>query len=133
MGGSFQIYRAKEGGWSSSHATNWQAHRIFGWFDIFFVCAHICMMAVMTYENPVNQHLIILVGYVGMICNAISNLLHGIEYARMAVRSNDQEEKRTSVRKHTMYMFFLYVRSTMGSGSIRIAAWALLLVGHFLS
>lgn len=90
-------------------------------------------MAVMTYENPVNQHLIILVGYVGMICNAISNLWQGIEYARMAVRSNDQEEKRTSVRKHTMYMFFLYVRSTMGSGSIRIAAWALLLVGHFLS
>jgi len=32
-----------------------------------------------------------------------------------------------------MFMFNTYVRTTMGSGSIRIAAWALLLVGNFLS
>ncbi len=117
------------------------------------------MMAVMTYENPVNQHLIILVGYVGMICNVISNLWQGIKYARttVAARREEEEEKNSGVicsfkkwvstmfsskkqkssetfaQLHKMCMFNVYVRSTMGSGSIRIAAWALLLVGHFLS
>jgi hypothetical protein len=91
------------------------------------------MMAAMTYENPVNQHFIILFGYVGMIFRAISNLLRGFYNAWMAVRSNNQEEKASFMKKHKMYMFFVYARTTMGSGTIRLAAWALWFVGHFLS
>jgi aerobic-type carbon monoxide dehydrogenase small subunit (CoxS/CutS family) len=176
--GCFQIY--------FTPPTSWKAHRIFGRVAVVVLVGHIVMMAVMTYENPVNQHLIILVGYVGMICNVISNLWQGIKYARMTVAARREEEEKNSgvicrckkwvstmfssqsarreeeeknsgvicrckkwvstmfsskkqkssetfAQLHKMCMFNVYVRSTMGSGSIRIAAWALLLVGHFLS
>ena len=148
--GCFQIY--------FTPPTSWKAHRIFGRVAVVVLVGHIIMMAVMTYENPVNQHLIIIVGYVGMICNAISNLWQGINYARMTVAARREEEEKNScvigrfknwvsamfsskkqtgsgsyAQLHKMCMFNVYVRSTMGSGSIRIAAWALLLVGHFLS
>mmetsp|Transcript_14229 Transcript_14229/g.24177 ORF Transcript_14229/g.24177 Transcript_14229/m.24177 type:complete len:269 (-) Transcript_14229:1019-1825(-) len=62
--GFIQIYKAKAGGWSLFHKTNWKAHRVFGRVAILIVCAHIFMMAIMTRENPVNQHPII---YSGMV------------------------------------------------------------------
>lgn len=145
--GSVQIYHAKEGAWSRTRALNWKAHRIFGWFAIFFLVLHIAMMAAMTIENPVNQHQVILIGYVGMVYRAIANLSKGIKHGRLARiknakmaegggserRDKDKDKDEENRQKHKMYMFFVYVRTTMGSGSIRIGAWALWLVGHFMS
>jgi hypothetical protein len=152
--GFIQIYYAKEDGWSSTPATNWMCHRILGLIATIVLCAHICMMAAITSENPVNQHPIIILGYVGMICSGILNFLQGIRYAMMAVAAKREENRwnwnriknkiknrimnrvvasAENVQKHKMFMFNTYVRTTMGSRSIRIAAWALLLVGNFLS
>lgn len=129
-------------------------HRILGLIATIVLCAHICMMAAITSENPVNQHPIIILGYVGMICSGILNFLQGIRYAMMAVAAKREENRwnwnriknkiknrimnrvvasAENVQKHKMFMFNTYVRTTMGSRSIRIAAWALLLVGNFLS
>ncbi len=113
--------------------TNWKAHRIFGRVVVFVLIAHTFLFSAMVYENPVNQHPIIIFGYVGVIFHSISNTCRGIMNAMKASRCVDINEKSEYVRKHKMYMFFVYVRTTMGSGTIRIAAWALWLVGHFLS
>ena len=131
--GFIQIYRAKQKGWSLHTKTNWKAHRIFGRVAIFVLIAHTFLFSAMVYENPVNQHPIIIFGYVGVIFHSISNMCLGIMTAIKASRSADDDEKSEYVQKHKMYMFFVYSRTTMGSGTIRIAAWLLWLVGHFLS
>ena len=142
--GFIQIYQAKLGGWSLSPNTNWKAHRMFGKVVIVIVIAHICIMGLMALENPVNQHRWIRFAYTGMVYHALSILLKGVEYARKTARSsplkveneNQTNEKiyehRLNRTKHGMYMFFLYTRTTMGSGTIRVTAWVLWLVGQFL-
>lgn len=140
--GFIQIYKAQEGGWSLTPKTNWKAHRAFGRVAIVIVCAHICMMAIMTNENPVNQHPIILFGYCGMIFRSVRHVYLGVKYAREAAKTSprrvpnqtveQRNEHRFNRRKHEMYMFYVYARTTVGSGTIRVAAWALWLVGQYL-
>ncbi|KAL7493450.1 hypothetical protein ACHAWT_006652 [Skeletonema menzelii] len=140
--GFIQIYKAQEGGWSLTPKTNWKAHRAFGRVAIVIVCAHICMMAIMTNENPVNQHPIILFGYCGMIFRSVRHVYLGVKYARQAAKTSprrvpnqtaeQRNEHRFNRRKHEMYMFYVYARTTVGSGTIRVAAWALWLVGQYL-
>jgi hypothetical protein len=130
--GFIQIYKARSGGWCLDEKSNWKAHRLFGRVALLSVMFHVCMMAIMTYENPVNQHPIILFGYSGMIYRSLTNIRQGIKNAMKAVRSTDEKEKHNYIKKHKMYMFMVYARTTMGSGTIRIAAWALWFIGHFM-
>ena len=140
--GYIQIYKAKKGGWALSDKTNWKAHRVFGRVAFVLVICHICMMAIMTRENPVNQHPIILFGYCGMIFRSIRNVYKGVKYARLTASTSptrnenqsdeDRRQHLLNRRYHEMYMFFVYARTTVGSGTIRFAAWALWLVGQFL-
>ena len=87
----------------------------------------------MTAENPVNQKPVILVIYASMVLSAISEFLAAYYYARKTKDSEDDVKKSENKTMHEMHAFFLYARTIMGSGPIRIAAWLLWLVGHFVS
>jgi len=132
--GFIQIYQAKPGAWSFDPATNWKVHRNFGRIAVTSISIHIILMIFMTSDNPVNQHPIIVFMYVARIVGSVQNLWLGLKhaFAMTAIDDKDSPEHRAHKEKHKLYMFYLYTRSTMGSGSIRLGAWVLWLVGHFL-
>lgn len=119
--GFVQIFRAKDGEWSPDNKANWRAHRRFGQVTIGILCLHTLMMVLMAIENPVNQRYIIRIDYCLMVVETVYYLYKGISSAKKKERE-----------KHALYMFRIYLRSTMGSGSIRFSAWVLWLLGKFM-
>ncbi len=131
--GFIQIYKAKKNGWSRTDETNRKAHRIFGKFAVFTVLLHTCITTTMTLENPVNQHRIIKFAYAAIVFQSISNIWQGVKYAILTRNRREDDDHLLYKKKHEMYMFYVYTRSTLGAATIRVTAWALWLVGQFLS
>mmetsp|Transcript_12843 Transcript_12843/g.19368 ORF Transcript_12843/g.19368 Transcript_12843/m.19368 type:complete len:518 (+) Transcript_12843:49-1602(+) len=129
---SLQIYKHKVGGWSFERGEHWKTHRMFGKVALFISLLHTFMMTLMAWENPVNQRLIIQIGYGGMVLQSARLLRNGIKYAGLTARSTG-DQKKTNKKLHEMSMFLLYVKTIRGSGTIRITAWLLWFVGQFLS
>eukprot|EP00984_Skeletonema_dohrnii_P010032 scaffold3880_cov79-Skeletonema_dohrnii-CCMP3373.AAC.1 len=126
------IYKHKVGGWSFERGEHWKTHRMFGKVALFISLLHTFMMTLMAWENPVNQRLIIQIGYGGMVLQSARLLRNGIKYAGLTARSTG-DQKKTNKKLHEMSMFLLYVKTIRGSGTIRITAWLLWFVGQFLS
>jgi len=105
---------------------------MFGKVSLLIALLHTLMMTYITVENPVNQDSMITVGYLGMVIQSVKLLYNGFKYASLTARSTGDEKKK-SKKLHEMSMFLLYVKTIRGSGTIRISAWLLRLVGQFLS
>eukprot|EP00985_Skeletonema_marinoi_P003105 scaffold1290_cov119-Skeletonema_marinoi.AAC.6 len=129
---SLQIYKHKVGGWSFEREEHWKTHRMFGKVSLLIALLHTLMMTYITFENPVKQRLIILIGYWGMVSQSVRHLSRGIKFASLTARSTGDEKKRFK-KLHEMNMFILYVKTIRGSGTIRISAWLLWIVGQFLT
>eukprot|EP00984_Skeletonema_dohrnii_P005919 scaffold2103_cov99-Skeletonema_dohrnii-CCMP3373.AAC.3 len=129
---SLQIFKHKVGGWSFDPEDHWKTHRWFGKVSLFISLLHTCMMTYITWENPLNQDTMIVVGYFGMVIQSVMHLIRGYKYAVLTARSTG-DEKKTNKKLHEMSMFLLYVKTIRGSGTIRISAWLLWFVGQFLS
>jgi len=129
---SLQIYKNKVGGWSFERGEHWKTHRMFGKVSLFIALLHTFMIMYITLENFVNQRLIIVIGYWGMVYQSVRLLYYGTKYASLTARSTGDEKKRFK-KLHEMNMFILYVKTIRGSGTIRISAWLLWIVGQFLS
>ncbi|KAK1741658.1 hypothetical protein QTG54_007231 [Skeletonema marinoi] len=127
-----QIYKHKVGGWSFEREEHWKTHRWFGKVSLLIAILHTLMMTYITLENPVNQDFMITVGYLGMVIQSVILLQRGFKFASLTARSTGDEKKRFK-KLHEMSMFQLYVKTIRGSGTIRISAWLLRLVGQFLS
>ena len=127
-----QIYKHKVGGWSFEREEHWKTHRMFGKVSLLIALLHTVMMTYIAFENPVKQAPIIVICYLGIVIQTVRDLVKGIRYASLTARSTGDEKKRFK-KLHEMSMFILYVKTIRGSGTIRISAWLLWIVGQFLS
>jgi hypothetical protein len=84
-----------------------------------FFC-HIAMASRIAWRNPVNQVSFISIQYWAMIFESLLLAANGIWFAM---------EKNYPM--HLVRMFFTWIQSVVGSGSIRLTAWVLWLIGKF--
>jgi hypothetical protein len=99
-----------------------KAHKLFGTFvalPIFF--GHLGMACRIAWRNPVNQSTFISLQYFAMIAESFLLAMNGIWFA---MEGNHHG-------MHIVRMFFTWIQSVVGSGSIRLTAWILWLIGKF--
>lgn len=99
----------------------------------------------MAFRNIVNQNFVIRGQYFMIVVESLLLFASGINWAIQARRTqkkaeatDDPAEKRkleNDVRmfraKHMVRMFFTWIQSVAGSGSVRLAAWLLWVLSKF--
>ena len=108
----------------------------FGYFVALpFLFSHILMCFTMAQQNPVNQHYGIRLMYFADVLDAITLSISGVRNAIQARNTPDDDERRKTEYKnlHKVKMAFVYIKTTFGSGAIRLTVWLLWLIGKFFS
>lgn len=83
---------------------------------------HLIMASRIAMRNPVNQDFFIFVQYFAMIAESLLLAVNGIWYASEGNHA-----------KHMVRMYYTWIQSVVGSGTIRFTAWILWLIGKFFS
>lgn len=78
------------------------------------------MASRIAWRNPVNQVRFISIQYFAMIAESLLLAANGLWFAMEGNHG-----------MHIVRMFFTWIQSVVGSGSIRLTAWILWLIGKF--
>eukprot|EP00562_Extubocellulus_spinifer_P002113 CAMPEP_0178489204 /NCGR_PEP_ID=MMETSP0696-20121128/10256_1 /TAXON_ID=265572 /ORGANISM="Extubocellulus spinifer, Strain CCMP396" /LENGTH=492 /DNA_ID=CAMNT_0020116999 /DNA_START=68 /DNA_END=1546 /DNA_ORIENTATION=- len=129
--GFVQIFWARKG-WSTNTEVQHKIHRLFGYcVALPALFCHLFFASRMILRNPVNQVGVIKSLYISTVFESVLSCYIGIGYMRKAKRATDTTRKERLKQMHKVRMTFAYFQSIFGSGSIRIAAWILWVVGKF--
>ena len=112
------------------------AHRIFGYFALSCFLAHMSMVSLLAFRNPVKQTRPIQFLYYCDVVDEITQATLGWRWARRAKKHREANgtetvEYKRARKMHSLRMSFMYIKSTFGSGAIRLTVWLLWLVGKF--
>ena len=122
------------------------AHRFFGRYfaSVAFFC-HLYMAFRMAFRNIVNQAFVIRGQYFMIVVESLLLFGSGINWAIQARRTENKAEAtadpveksklekdvRMFRAKHMVRMFFAWIQSVAGSGSVRLAAWLIWVLSKF--
>lgn len=120
--GGLQVALARYG-WSHDKMIRHTAHRFFGMFGVVVFFCHMAGAAHILWFDVAHHTVFVK-------CILLSDIVMSLFYVFGALYY--QHVKRNNVM-HTTLMFYGYLQSIEGSGTIRTAGWALWMMSHFVS
>ncbi|KAL3942072.1 MAG: hypothetical protein SGBAC_003668 [Bacillariaceae sp.] len=143
-------------GWSMNKSIRRNAHRMFGRFAVLSFLVHMCGAILIVSRNPVKQVLPIVLFYWTDIADILIQAILGLRWAVVAKRIRESKKSNESIEgededqkleeelandenyqsaknMHQFRMVTVYLKSTFGSGAIRLMVWLMWLVGKFVS
>jgi len=87
----------------------------------------------MAVKNPANQIFAVQCMYYADIVDAVTMTVSAIRSAIKAQTEEDEVKRKNYQNLHKVKMGFVYIKTTFGSGAIRLTVWFLWLIGKFFA